>query len=280
MKRIIIESGHAAGIPVMTLARESAEHCPTIFFVHGFTADKKEGLPLGYRLADLGFFVVCPDAHIHGERVDIRLEITLGENASNVYPYGSGLDAYFLMHEIILRTAQDIAVLVEHFGMDRRADVNRMGITGISMGGFTTFYAAANHPQVQVAVPMIGIPAFAARWDDVVLEASTYEKWAEAMEAVQDETAKRSAFMRDIDPFEKLKAFYPKPLLMLIGDKDVDAPKKYSVDLYRALKPLYAEHPGGLRLKIHDDAGHQVTPAMMEDACDWFRKYLHHASQP
>ncbi len=50
---------------------------------------------------------------------------------------------------------------------------------------------------------------------------------------------------------EKLKAFCPKPLMMLNGDKDIDSPKKHSVDLYRALKPLYAEHPERLRLNIH-----------------------------
>jgi len=29
-----------------------------------------------------------------------------------------------------------------------------------------------------------------------------------------------------------------------------------------------------LRLNIHDDTGHEVTSFMMQDACDWFRKYL------
>ena len=80
--------------------------------------------------------------------------------------------------------------------------------------------------------------------------------------------------MREIDPFDKMRAFCPKPLLMLNGDKDLDSPKKYSVDLYRTLKPLYAKHPERLRLNIHDDTGHEVTPFMMQDACDWFRQYL------
>ena len=73
---------------------------------------------------------------------------------------------------------------------------------------------------------------------------------------------------------EKLKAFCPKPLKMLNGDKDIDSPKKHSVDLYRALKPLYAEHLERLRLNIHDDAGHEVTPLMMQDTCEWFCRYL------
>jgi len=44
--------------------------------------------------------------------------------------------------------------------------------------------------------------------------------------------------------------------------------------MYRALKPLYAEQPERLRLSIHDDAGHELTLAMMQEVCDWFCKYL------
>jgi fermentation-respiration switch protein FrsA (DUF1100 family) len=53
-----------------------------------------------------------------------------------------------------------------------------------------------------------------------------------------------------------------------------DAPKIYSVDLYRALKPRYADHPERLRLNVHDDAAHAFTHAMRQDVRDWFTTYL------
>jgi hypothetical protein len=80
--------------------------------------------------------------------------------------------------------------------------------------------------------------------------------------------------VKAIDPFDKLRSFYPRPLLMLVGDQDIDSPKKYCVDLYRVLKPLYAEHPERLRLSIHDDAAHRVTSLMIEETSDWFCRYL------
>lgn len=274
VRRIVIETYQVDEIPIMTLVEEGAERRAVVFFVHGFTGDKREGLPLGYRLAELGFYVASVDAPMHGERLDDRIRSVWESKAQDVYPSGSGLDAYFLMHEIIVQTAVDIGRLTAHLGEDSRADTGRIGMAGVSMGGFATFYVAANNPQIQVAVPMLGIPAFAARWEDVVLETSTYEKWVEAMDVAQDETVKRTVFMQAIDPFDKLRSFYPRPLLMLVGDQDLDSPKKHSVDLYRVLKPLYAEHPERLRLSIHDDAAHRVTPLMMEEACEWFCRYL------
>lgn len=50
MRRIIVETGQAAGIPVLTMARDGCENCPVVFFLHNFTADKRAGIPLGYRL--------------------------------------------------------------------------------------------------------------------------------------------------------------------------------------------------------------------------------------
>jgi pimeloyl-ACP methyl ester carboxylesterase len=274
MRRIIVETYQVSEIPVVTLAGESAKGRPVVFYLHGLTADKRDGLSLGYRLAESGFYFVAVDAPMHGERKDERLDAILAGETDLIYPAGTGLDAFFLVHELIVQIAQDVAVLIEHLNKDSRADTNRTGVTGASMGGMATFYLVAYNPQIQVAVPMIGIPAFAERWADVVLEASAYEKWGAAMQAAQEETARRNDFMATIDPFNRMKDFYPKPLLMISGDQDIAAPKKYSVDLYRMLKPIYAAHPERLRLNIYDDASHRVTTAMIDDACDWFCRFL------
>ena len=274
MKRIVIETYSVKDIPIMTLAGENANNCPLAFFVHGFMHDKKAGLPLGYRLAELGFYVISLDAFMHGERFDESLKDVWEPKPNYVYPPDSGLDVFYLLHKIVVHTANDIGALIAHFAKDARVDTERIGITGFSMGGFTTFYATANLPQIKAAVPICGVPTFAARWADVTLEASSYLQWADTMTQAEAETAKISAFMRSIDPARKLEAFYPKPLMMISGDRDIDAPKKYSVNMYRALKPLYAEQPERLRLSIHDDAGHELTLAMMQEVCDWFCKYL------
>ncbi|MGC9523025.1 MAG: alpha/beta hydrolase family protein [Anaerolineae bacterium] len=202
------------------------------------------------------------------------MDAALSGGAEYVYPRESGLDVYILLHKIVVRTAQDVETLIAHFAEREEVDGKRIGVTGFSMGGFASFYLAANVPDIKAAVPIAGVPAFADRWCDVVLEASAYGQWSEAMTAAQTETVVRTAYIESIDPFEKLSSFHPKPLMMIQGDKDTDAPKIYAVDLYRALKPRYADHPERLRLNIHDGAGHELTQAMIDDACAWFQQYL------
>jgi pimeloyl-ACP methyl ester carboxylesterase len=274
MRKISLETYQVSEIPITTMVDELAECQPVVFYLHGLSADKRDGLSLGYRLVEAGCYFVTVDAPMHGERKDRRLHALMEGEADLVYPTDTGLDVFFLVHEIIVQLAQDVGTLIGHLSEDGRADTSRIGVIGASMGGFASFYLAAHDPRVRAAVPMIGIPAFAARWADVVLEASAYEQWADAMVAAEEETARRNAFMERIDPFRKLEGFFPKPLLMICGDQDLAAPKKYCVDLYRKLKPIYATQPERLSLNIYDDAGHRVTTAMMDDASNWFRRYL------
>jgi pimeloyl-ACP methyl ester carboxylesterase len=274
LRRIITENYRIGEVPLIILAQEGAERCPIVLYLHGLTSDKRDGLRLGYELAEQGFFVVSLDAPLHGERTGQKVDDAWVPEGGYTYPPDTGLDLFFQMYEAIVQVAKDIDALIEHLASDGRVDISRIGMTGFSMGAFATFYVAANNPHIQAAVPMAGIPAFGARWEDVVLEASSYERWARAMEDVQGETDRRTAFVRQIDPFDRLREFCPKPLMMIQGDLDTDCPKKYAVDLYRQMKPLYARHSERLRLNIQDGAGHELTKAMREDTCAWFLRYL------
>ena len=274
MVEITLETFSVQEIPVLRMAEADAAGQPVVFFVHGFTGDKSSVLMLGYELAQAGFTTVSFDAPMHGDRYDPYLGKMLSGEGDYVYPIETGLDVFFMLHEIIVQAAKDLETLIGYFDAEGTVDTGRIGLTGFSMGGFTTFYAAAHNPRIQAAVPIAGIPAFADRWRDVVLESSSYEKWADAIVAAEPETRERTAYMARIDPFDRMALFYPKPLMMICGDKDLDAPKHYAVDLYRALKPRYADHPERLRLNVHDDAGHEFTHAMRQDVRAWFTRYL------
>jgi len=229
---------------------------------------------LGYELAKKGFYFVALDTKMHGERHDPNLEKVMSGKADNIYPKESGLDTYFLMHEIIIQTEKDLDLLITHFESESNVNTDAIGLTGYSMGGFAAFYIAAKNSRIQAVVPIAGIPAFEARWRDVVLETSSYSVWSEILENAKSETEIRTEYMKEIDPFEKMKDFYPKPLLMISGDIDTDSPKKYSVDLYRKLKPIYHQHNERLQLRIYDGVGHQLAPAMIHDVCEWFDLFL------
>jgi uncharacterized protein len=274
MAKLILETTQMAGVPVLTIHPEGAQRCPLVFFAHGMTGRKEDGIALGYRVAQAGCFFVAADAPLHGELLDDRIRNLGQSQRGQVYPSETGLDGWCLMLEIALQAAQEIGALAAHLAGDPRVDTGRLGVTGVSMGGYLAFYMAATDPRVCAAVPVVGMPAWGQRWADVTLEAASYPQWQAALHGAEPETARRAAWIVEVDPFARLASFAPKPLLMLCGDIDTAQPKSYCVGLYRTLLPAYAAEPGQLALTIVDGVGHDFSPAMMDQTRDWFVRYL------
>jgi uncharacterized protein len=272
MPRLILDTTLVGSIPVLTLSRDDLSRAPMVFFIHGYRGSRIDNLSLGYRLAEQGFFYVALDAHLHGDRYSQR---QIEPHPQPIYPPATGLDVWhMLITEIVPQTARDIGVLIDHFAADPRVDATRTGVTGASMGGFTTFYLAANEPRIRAAAPMISYPGFSSMWSQFVTEAASYPQWADAMSALRDESERRAEDIREIDPMEKLKAFAPGPLLMIQGDKDTDTPKHTSVMLYQTLCPLYNQHPDRLKLSIYDGVDHRVVREMEQEVVGWFSQML------
>jgi pimeloyl-ACP methyl ester carboxylesterase len=272
--RVSLESTAVRDIPVLTLAPDDAACCPVVFFVPGFGGAKEAGLSIGYRLARHGVFVVSVDPWLHGDRHDPRRDRASDPELGGIYPPESGLDTGVVFYRIIGRCLEDVRTLLAHFADDPRCDVSRCGVTGLSMGGYASFLVFAELPQMVAAVPMIGISSFARRWQDLLDEcAFSNPVWADALRHVKAQTADHTAFVRQIDPVEKLKTAAPRALHMMSCDFDSDQPKHYSIACYRDLLPAYAGREDRLRLSIYP-AGHTVTPEMECDAVAWFCEHL------
>ncbi|RPI23166.1 MAG: hypothetical protein EHM70_22870 [Chloroflexota bacterium] len=127
---------------------------------------------------------------------------------------------------------------------------------------------------MKAAVPMVGIPSFARRWLDLLDECSfSNPAWAEALRSVEPQARQHTAFIQQMDPYEKLKSAAPRALLIMNNDFDSDQPKHYSIQCYRELLPYYASSPENLRLSIFP-AAHTVTPDMEAQAVEWFVEKL------
>lgn len=274
MTKLLLETMVVGEVPLLTIAPLTASHCPVIFFVPGYGGNKTDGLRLGYALAQRGCFVVSIDPWLHGGRYDPRLDHAADPAYGGIYPPATGLDTGVFFFQVIQRCLTDVALLIDYFRTDERCDVTRCGVTGLSMGGCASFLIFANLPQVQAAVPMIGIPTFTRRWTDLLDECRFSDPgWAAALDRVQAETAQHTAFIRQIDPAEKLQAAAPRALLIMNNDFDHDQPKHYAISCYRTLLPSYAADADKLQLKIYP-AGHTVTPTMEQDAVAWFAQHL------
>lgn len=269
MPKIIMENCIVDNIPILSIYQSELKKCPLIFFLHGYGGDCEQALDFGYMLAKKGFYYVSIDCKDHG----MRKVNTETNKFSKVFPPDTGLDSYVHMHEVIEQSAFDIQSLIEYFKSRDEIDKNKIGISGFSMGGYTTFYIAANNPDIKVAVPIAGKPSFIKAWKDSILSTGTYEQWREPIQHAEKEIAKRTDYIEMIDPYEKLSNFSPKPLLMINGDQDTDSLFTYSLKLYEKLLPLYAEQPENLRFSM-PFVDHQFNYYMKIEACNWFVKHL------
>jgi uncharacterized protein len=274
MTNIEIQTIKIHGIPVLTFSEADARALPLVFFIHGFTGSKEDGLETGYRMAQSGLFCAAIDAHLHGERLGAPLDDLNSPKRVYLYPQGTGFDTYFVMLECALQTSRDLDLLIDHFASDPRVDAARAGVTGFSMGGFAAYFAAAESPRIQAAVPAGAYPDLSYRWQNLVLEATAYPEWTAAMDALRDENERRAAWLAEINPAPKLLHAFHKPLLMQAGDQDLDSPKAFSIPFFGAMRLLYADQPDRLRLHILDNVGHQLTREMIDETVGWFKNCL------
>ncbi|MBN6204894.1 prolyl oligopeptidase family serine peptidase [Ralstonia pickettii] len=269
MTKIIIEDSLVSDIPILSIYQSELNEYPLIFFIHGYGGDREQAVDFGYMLAKKGFYYVSMDCKEHG----IRGKDNKSNRFSNAFSPDTGLDTYVHMHEVIEQSAIDIQRLIEYFKSKDEVDSNKIGISGFSMGGYASFLIAANNPDIKVAVPIAGKPAFTKAWKDSILSTSTYNQWSNHILDAQKEIAKRTDYFQMIDPFERLSRFAPKPLLIINGDQDTDSIFIYSLELYKKLIPFYAEQPENLQLSM-PFVNHQFNYNMKHQACNWFEKHL------
>jgi len=272
MTEIRIESTQIGKVSCLIFSGEFREPAPLIFFVHGYESDKRQGIPMGYELAKKGFICVSIDTILRGGRVDQEFDLTAGPEFQSVYPVDTELDGFITMFKMIRQTGLDIQALIDYFRDDSRIDVDKVGLVGYSMGGYAAFHTVKAVPGIKASVSIAGNPYFEKRWQDLVLECSTYPEWVNKLQKVERETAQRSAFIQEMDPCLQLVEDFPVPLLMICGDLDTVSPKKYLLDLYQQIREAHQPGPEDLKLSVYDGIDHQLTLAMAEETTDWLGK--------
>ena len=271
---ITLEPGRVGGIPTLACIPAGLHPCPVVFYVPGYGGDKAHGLSLAYRLAGRGLACIAFDPLYHGERYDPRLDRAAEPGLGGIYPSETGLDTGVSFFTAIRQCRDDIRALLAHYTTDPRLDVRRAGVTGMSQGGYASFLAFADIPELLAAVPMMGIPTFGLRWRDLLDECAwSNPAWAAVLAQVADRAAAHTAFIESFDPAERLMGAVPRALLVMSGDFDYDQPKSYVLHWLGPMRAAYAACPDRLRWNIYP-VGHAVTPQMEQDAADWFAAHL------
>jgi dienelactone hydrolase len=236
---------------------------PAVVYYHGVTQAKHVYLdshPTARLLADRGFVVALPDAPGHGER---PAAATLVERLRASLPREFCAD--------IEQAAGEASSLYDWLAARPEVDAVRLGVLGLSMGGFTTATVAARlRHRLRAAVCIAGcadLPRCMAATDSIAPG-----KWGPLDRAIDVETRDRIA---RIDPLGFPNAYAPLPLLLLHGDQDTWNPCDTSERFAAALAPHYAPNPDALRLTIVPGAPHWPPgAAIVQATVDWIGQHV------
>ncbi|MBP6307476.1 MAG: alpha/beta fold hydrolase, partial [Opitutaceae bacterium] len=151
------ETREIANVPADVFWCEQPQPHPLLILSHGFSGNKQwiaEQFD-AQALAQRGWFVVCIDNRMHGARP--------GPHFSREEIQKTGKVDLLVLRRAMHETADDVSRMLDILVQDPRVDAGRIGMSGISMGGFVTFAATARDPRIKAAAPLIASPY----WDDV-----------------------------------------------------------------------------------------------------------------
>lgn len=248
-------------IPVLLFYGKGSS-MPVVFCQHGLLGDKRHMLSTCLRLADSGFLAVAMDARDHGERMKPRFWQRLQGN----------MPSFFF--PILLGTAKDVGAVIDYLEGRIEADIGRVGMMGVSMGGFITVIAVSLEKRIKVAASVLA----GANYRILMRQQSRLEGLSEsfglANEPLVDLDGYAEDFVEKYDPVNHLDRFRPMPLLFLNREKDHLVPLKCATSLYDALKPSYKDMPDKLRIKVYPGVAHEFSPEMETEVVEWFKANL------
>jgi dienelactone hydrolase len=223
---------------------------PMVIIYHGYTANREQLIIHAYRLAKEGFVVVLPDAYNHGDR---RIEGTVCD-----------------LFEAIEKSTQDINVIIDSYAENNLVDIERVGLTGYSMGGCITYnYLIQKDRRISAAVPIIATPDWVA-----LISTNSGKEILKSTNVKNDEDLERlKGEIGKIQPMEKYQLMSGIPIKILNGEIDAIIPVEGVKKLHELLEPEY-EDKEDISIKIYPGVGHAITPDMIDDTNAWFIKHL------
>ncbi|HLV01915.1 MAG TPA: CocE/NonD family hydrolase [Acidobacteriota bacterium] len=148
--------------------------------------------------------------------------------------------------------------------LETREEINSeaIGITGISGGGSTSWYAAAVDERIKAAAPVCSTYTFAS-------QARHWRAFGQC-----DCIYFHNTFLQDFPIVGALIA--PRALAFMSGKRDGDFPPDGHQTVYEKVKRIYDLYEvGDSHLKaVSDDVGHTDSPLFQKEARQWMKRWL------
>jgi dienelactone hydrolase len=242
------------GIPVLACCRGDASGpMPLILAAHGFQGAKENFQDNLQALAERGFYATALDNVAHGERLDPGVMSRVCRD---------GKYDVLAIRRLMQQTADEIPALIDRLLAGGRVDAGRIGMFGVSMGGYITFRALVVDPRIKAAAPIIASPC----WDELPQEGQFL--------AGPDVERELAEFARRYAPAAFPDRFYPRAVLAQIGGHDPHFNGERVKDFFKELEGRYGAEKSRLKLIVHESVGHEFTETMWRNVMEWFEQYV------
>ena len=264
---------------------------PVVICLHGTGGNKSQGdiKRFLYKFSTMGIMGIAIDARYHGERLTDSLKAKNGYVGAITRAW-QNTDTSHQEHPFYFDTVYDLWRLTDYLITRPDVQINRIGMTGISMGGIETWMAASVDKRIKVAVPMIGVQSFKwslenDKWQGRV--GTIREAHVQAAKDLGDTSINQQNILKfwnkvvpgitgEFDCPSMIRLFAPRPLLILNSEKDMNCPLPGATIAFKAATDAYESAHATDKLKIYvaPNTPHRVTPEHEQMMFDWFARWL------
>jgi dienelactone hydrolase len=247
---------------ILLIPRKRTGPVPAIIGCHGhggskeiICSDEKNPQCIGPLLVKRGYVVAAIDAYFCGERSPQKGK-HVGESDLFKLHLWLGRSLWGLM-------LRDQQCLIDYLQSRPEVDRDRIGVTGMSMGGTTTWWLAAIDDRIGA---LVGVAGF-TRYTELIAHNS------QRLHGIY-------YYVPNILTHFDTEAIYalvaPRPMLMLSGDRDAGLPLDGIEVLEKKLAQVYRlyESPTSFRSVVYRNTAHEYLPEMKDEMARWFEKML------
>ena len=267
LERFEFHNGVDMVVPgILAIPKQRKGKAPVVIGMHGHSGSKNEYLPnperessLGWLLVKNGYAVAAIDGYFNGERV--------GKGPRGKHDEAGGQEmTLFKLHLWQGRTLwgmmlRDEQCLLDYLATRPELDMQRVGATGMSMGCTRAWWLAAIDERVHA---IVGVACF-TRYTELLAHRSSHGIYYFV-----------PGLLKHFDTEAIYSLVAPRPMLMLSGDEDYNAPPDGVETLERKIAPVYRLYgkSEAFRSVLYKNTGHEYLPEMRTEMIEWFQRAL------
>lgn len=270
LERFEFHNGIDALVPgILLIPKQRSDRAPAIIGLHGhggssetICTDTDNPQCVGPDLARRGYVVAAIDTYFCGARA--RKPRKDWPQRYRHADEGTLFRIYLWQGRTLWGMMQrDQQCLIDYLQTRKEVDPDRIGVTGMSMGGTGSWWLAAVDDRIAAVVGVAGF----TRYEQLIAHNNA------RLHGVYYYVP---GILKHFDTEAIYSLIAPRPMLMLSGDQDGGLPLDGIEILERKVGQAYRLHrrPNAFHSVVYKNTGHEYLPEMRTRMMDWFDEHL------